>query len=476
MRYHRELGRRPGSLGFGAARLVLAILAAIGLTATFLPGAATADDQVVERSGLLPDGTPYLISVPSDWNGVLINDLDYVTRAEDPAQLALLDRGYALSGTARHENRRYEYDPAFEISKLLEVRDMVVGEFGEPTYVIAHGYSGGGNVAVETAEYFGDEVDGAIANCAHDAVPLMNQGLDLFFALKALLAPDRDSLWPGSAFEVLPDDHSDVTAEWQQVLDEALVTPEGRARIALALTISQYPAWVAGEKPDAHDLEAVTASVLQTVRTTASNNRIGGQSRVMFEFSAGALSWNTGVDYTQSFRDGNKVLKRVVRNLYAGAGLEVANDLATINAAPRITADQDALDFWSEPGRSVTGGLQVPLLRSHTAGDLAVPPAVLQGYAAQVRSSGNNALYRTAFVDRDGHCNFTAAEIVAQVEVMVERLETGRWPTTSPEQLNKLADSLATGSESRFINYDADPLTPVAHYSRAPSSTSEGVG
>ena len=457
----------------GMFRFVVPVIAALGLTATLLPGAAIAEEHVTERSGLLPDGTPYLISVPGDWNGVLINDLDYVTRAGDPAQVALLERGYALSGTARHSDRRYEYDPAFEIEKLLDVQNMAVREFGEPAYVIAHGYSGGGNVALGTAEHYGSAIDGAIANCAHDAIPLMNQGLDLFFVLKALLAPNRDDLWPGDAFELLPDDHRDIAARWQQVLDDALATPAGRARMALALTISQYPAWVAGERPDARDLEAVATSVLETVEATASNNRIGGQSRVMFEFSAGALSWNTGVDYVQSFRDGNAVLKRVVRELYAGSGLEVGDDLDTVNAAPRIAPDQDALDFWRGSGRHVTGDLQVPLLRSHTAGDLAVPPAVMQGYADQVQSSGNNSLYRTTFVDPAGHCNYTAAEIVAQVELMVERLESGRWPSTSPQHLNRLADSLATGSASRFISYNADPLTRVVRYSRAWSPTDE---
>ena len=104
-----------------------------------------------------------------------------------------------------------------------------------------------------------------------------------------------------------------------------------------------------------------------------------------------------------------------VRNLGAEHVVNHRDDLA--EQVPRIAADQDALDFWRQPGRYVTGEFEVPLLRSHTAGDLAVPPAVLQGYAKQVRSSGNNALYRTTFVDRAGHCNYTAAEIVTQVEL-----------------------------------------------------------
>ena len=466
-RDHSSGDIEPQTTGRSRLRAALAALAVVTLTATLMSGIAGADAHVSEQSGVLPDGTPYLISVPEDWNGVLINDLDYVSNADTSTSLALLELGYALSGTSRHPDRRYEYDPDFEISKLLTVRDIAVEEFGDPTYLIAYGRSGGGNVALATAEHYPQEIDGAVSTCAHDAIPLMNQGLDLFFVLKSLLAPDRDDLWPGGDYDLLPDSHPDIAAGWQEVLDAALTTPSGRARMALALTVAQYPAWTAGERPDSRDLEAVTESILQTVRSTANNNRIGGQSRVMFENSAGALSWNTGVDYEEFFRNGNAVLKRVVHELYAQAGLDVGEDLSTVNASPRISPDPSAIDFWTGPGRYVTGDLTVPVVRSHTAGDLAVPHPVLDGYAAKVRDSGSNSMYRSVFIDRAGHCNFTPAEIAAQVEVLVERLETGHWPPTSPTQMNRLAMSLGTGSDSSFIRYESDRISPVVRYNRS---------
>lgn len=454
-------------------RALVAFVAVLGLVV--ISPTATSQVAFEGEAGVLEDGTAYLIRIPHDWNGTLINDLDYVTGADSPAKQFLLEQGYGLSGTARHPTRQLNYDPAFEIEKLFTVLDKVSYGFGVPTRVIASGISGGGNVAVGTAEHFGDRIDGAISKCAHEPVGLMNQGLDLFFVLKVLLAPDRYDLWPSNDIELLPVDHSDIVQGWQEVMDAALETPDGRARMALALTISQYPAWVSGVKPDWRDLDALAESVLETVLLTGFNNRIGGQSRVMFEraapgglpdFDAGALSWNTGVDYEEFFRNGNAHLKRVVRELYGEAGLDLRRDLDAINAAPRISADPDALEFWRQPGRNVSGKPEVPVLRTHTIGDLAVPHGVVQGYESQIRTSGNQSLFRAAFVDRAGHCNFSVAEEAAMVEVMMHRLDTGRWPSTDAASLNRLADSLDTGTEARFTQYQSDQISPLVQYNR----------
>jgi hypothetical protein len=42
---------------------------------------------VRSQSGSLPDGTPYRMDVPANWNGVALFDLDYFTR-DDEAEKA----------------------------------------------------------------------------------------------------------------------------------------------------------------------------------------------------------------------------------------------------------------------------------------------------------------------------------------------------------------------------------------------------
>ena len=73
---------------------------------------------IAER-GLLPRGTTYEMRKPNQWNGTLINDLDFAQTPDAPRYLWLLNHGYAVSGTARRAGRNTNYDPAHEIVDLI---------------------------------------------------------------------------------------------------------------------------------------------------------------------------------------------------------------------------------------------------------------------------------------------------------------------------------------------------------------------
>ena len=128
--------------------------------------------------------------MPSNWNGTLIRDLDYASGASNPRWAALLEKGYALSGTGRHRLRLYQYDPVREIANLDRVLGMFDQRFGRPKRVIQYGCSGGGAVGLFVAEDFSNRIDGVIASAAHIPVWQMNTFLDGWFVLKALIAPD----------------------------------------------------------------------------------------------------------------------------------------------------------------------------------------------------------------------------------------------------------------------------------------------
>ena len=180
-------------------------------------------------------------AVPSNWNGTLLRDLDYLTNVNDARYLDMLVRGYAVSGTARH-SRRWAgyYDPAREIAHLDTVLDLFVERFRKPDRVIQYGCSGGGHVTLAVAEDFSGRIDGAIAWAAHTPVWLMNSWLDGWFVLKALLAPDQRIVELPSDGSLRPA-HAPLVFAWRQVVDAAQKTPEGRARLALAVTIGQWP-------------------------------------------------------------------------------------------------------------------------------------------------------------------------------------------------------------------------------------------
>ncbi|MBI2818401.1 MAG: hypothetical protein HYX73_00340 [Acidobacteria bacterium] len=448
-----------------ARKLGVWVCAAVMAALFGLPQQAAAQAQFTEESSTLPDGTEYRIRVPANWNRVLIRDFDYAAAddnypgANDNARsLYLLKQGYALSGTKRHALRRFRYDPAREIANLDRVLDLFEARFGRPDRVIQYGCSGGGHMGLAIAEDFSDRVDGVIATGAHTPVWIMNTYLDGWFALKALIAQDLDiaNLPPDFPSEIGNQLTGTTPTTWRRAIDAAQQTPEGRARIALAFTVGQWPAWVNNltPQPNLEDVAALQHSMYHSAYQMAENP--GGTARVMFENAADGkqMSWNTGVDYRELFENGNEFFKRAVRRLYVEAGLDLEADLRRINEFPRIEASDYALEFWNAPGRNVRGDPKIPMLRMHEIGDPSVPVSLVQGYEAQMRAHGKEELFRAAFVNAPGHCNFRVAESAAAIEIMMRRLDTGKWERTDPDELNKLAESLGTGTTPRFTSID----------------------
>jgi hypothetical protein len=406
-----------------------------------------------EEGGKLPDGTAYLMKVPQQWNGTLIRDLDYASGANNPRWTILIDRGYAVAGTGRHPLRALRYDPAVEIANLDGVLDRFTKRFRRPDRLIQFGCSGGGAVTLGVAEDFSSRIDGAVAMAAHIPVWQMNTFLDGWFALKALIAPQLPIV--DLPFEGDGNVRSDIPEAWRRAINTAQQTPEGRARIALAFTVGQWPAWVNGltPEPDMEDADALQHAMYHAVFQNASDP--GGNSRVRKELAAQGqqLSWNTGVDYREFFDNGNESFTRAVRRLYQDAGIDVEEDLQRINAFPRVAASPYALEWWNAPGRTAKGMPRIPLLRLHEIGDPQIPPSLVQGYDDLIRANRKDDLYRTAYVHSASHCGYTPAEVAAAIETMTRRLQTGQWGSTDPASLNALAKQLDR-SAARFTVID----------------------
>lgn len=427
------------------ASVVAAVLLLVAL-----PADGTAQGSFAEEAGTLPDGTPYLMRVPDDWTGTVIRDLDYAANAGRSIDAYLLKEGYAMIGTGRHPLRALRYDPAVEIANLDRVLEMFDARFRRPDRVIQFGCSGGGAVTLSIAEGFSDRIDGAVAMAAHIPVWQMNTLLDGWFVLKALIAPELPIA--DLPFEASGQVPGRVTEAWRRAIDDAQETPEGRARIALAFTLGQWPAWANRQvpQPDPESAAELQHSMYHALSQMAAVP--GGNGRVRKELAAMGQqpSWNTGVDYGRLLENGNESFQRAVRRLYDEAGLDLDADLARVNAFPRIEASPYALDWWNIPGRTAKGDLAIPLLRLQEIGDATVPPSLVQGYDDLVRARGKNDLYRTAYVLSPAHCGYNTAEILAAIMTLERRLDTGDWGSTDPEHLNALARSLVE-EEARFV-------------------------
>jgi hypothetical protein len=315
----------------------------------------------------------------------------------------------------------------------------------------------GGFVSAGAAQVHPDVFDAAVPFCGGlgGSVAQWNQKLDTVFALERLVAP-------GQPVIDIPADVPGAQRAWIDALARAQQTPEGRARIALAAAIGQLPAWGTNPdgssppRPDPND----PAALQQGAYLALAGGRLPyiGQAmssrRQLTAVAGGNPSWNTGVDYAAQLRAADPALRRAVQALYATAGLDPRADLDALAAAPRIAADQAAVERFAQ-GIVFDGDLKIPVLTVSNIGDQISTVAQQQSYGEKVRRAGKNALLRQTYVESVGHCAFSPAEQQAALRTMTTRLETGRWPATDPAAMNARAVEAGTDEAPRYL-----PFTP----------------
>src|SRR5437660_12056000 len=118
-----------------------------------------------------------------------------------------------------------------------------------------------------------------------------------------------------------------------------------------------------------------------------------------------------------------------------------------LNNAPRIVADTAAVDYLSQ-NIIFNGGIEIPVLTLHTTDDDTVPVQDEQAYVAVVAGASHSSLLRQTFVHHAGHCSLTAAETIAALLALIQRLDTGSWQGLDPEDLNTAATRLGAASNA----------------------------
>lgn len=452
---------RPGARIRAARRTACA--AALLLAVSAVPTsavAATAEPSHVE--GQLPSGATYLMDVPANWNGTVLLYSHGYTQAgtPNPAQngpdtatkALLLAEGYALIGSSYASTGWAVTDAVPDQLATLSVFD---DRFGAARRTLAWGRSYGGLVTTAIAERHADRIDGSLSLCGlvHGGVANWNNTLDPVFALKTLLAPDSDVPLTGLADQAAATSAADALVT---VVDSAQSTAEGRARIALAAALHNIPVWnqPTQTRPAADDWEAQQVNQYDAVKgllkVAAFNRRQEAEVR-----AGGNMSWNTGVDYAKLL--GQSSVSKKVRELYKKAGLSLKADLATLDRAPRISADPDAV-AWMSGTSSFTGELTKPQFSVHTIGDALVPVQTESALRRAVTAAGSGSLLRQANVDNAGHCTFSPAEQLAALHTLEERVTTGRWRGTDAESLNSLAAEADSTTPARYVPYRPTPI------------------
>src|SRR5262249_36163186 len=446
---------------------VIRLLVAITLVALMLPVPAVAQEGLKTFTGSFPDGATYLIDVPVGWNGTLFLYSHGYTTPETPnppadtgdllVRLYLLSHGYALAGSSYAST-------GWAIQNALEDQIAVLDKFnqlvGQPSRTLAWGHSLGGIITAGLVQKHPERFAGALPLCGvlAGSVGFWNQLLDSAFAFNTLLAS-------GQLQVVHITDPAVNLINAEQILSNAQATPEGQARIALVAALVDSPGWIDPFSPPPTDFATLESNQFISLAQDF-NFVLYFALRAELEGRAGGNpSWNTGVDYEKQVK--LSVDYTEVQGLYKAAGLSLEADLKKLNSAKRIVADPAAVEYLQQ--NVIFGGeIKGPVLTVHTIGDDLVNVQNEQAYASVVERAHQTSLLRQAFVHRAGHCQFTPAEVIAGIQTLLSRVNTGEWEGTDPAHLNAAASGLppvynmlffgAPPSPPAFVDYHPAPF------------------
>ncbi len=429
-----------------------------------------AQASLTTKTGSLSDGATYLMEVPSNWNGALfLYSHGYVvpgspnpaTDVGDPATGAfLLANGFALAGSSYATTGWAIHEALTDQIATLDLFDSM---FGHPVATIAWGHSLGGIITAGLIQRNPKRFTAAQPMCGVLAggVATWNTALDAEFAFQTLLAPN-------AGLQVVNINNPDANlALAEEILAGAQATPQGRARIALGAALSDVPGWFNPTSPEPARTDFVSQEANQFLWDQQIDFPFVFAFRAELEARAGGnVSWNTGVDYRRQLE--KSLDREEVRALYQAAGLSLDADLETLNHAARIKANPEAVEYLKQ-NIIFDGQIDIPVLSMHTKGDGLVVVQNETAYKDVVDRVGDKSrLLRQTFVDRAGHCAFTPAETIAAVETLLNRLETGHWPSIEANLLN--ADAAALGPDFNIFELGTTILpTPPAFIDYTPA-------
>jgi hypothetical protein len=422
-----------------------------------------AQASLTTKTGSLSDGATYLMEVPANWNGTLfLYSHGYVvpgspnpaTDVGDPAtRVFLLTNGFALAGSSYATTGWAIHEALIDQIAVLDLFDST---FGHPIATIAWGHSLGGIITAGLIQRNPKRFAAAQPMCGvlSGGVATWNTALDAEFAFKTLLAP-------ASGLQLVDITNPDANfALSEEILAGAQATAQGRARIALGAALGDTPGWFTPTSPEPSPTDFASQEANQFLWDQQVDFPFVFAFRAELEARAGGnVSWNTGVDYRKQLD--KSVDRDEVWALYQTAGLSLDADLDTLNHAARIKANPNAVEYLK---RNIIfdGQIDIPVLTMHTKGDGLVVVENESAYKDVVDLVDDNSkLLRQTFVDRAGHCAFTPAETIAAVETLLQRLETGQWPSIDANLLNGLAATLGPGFNIFEVGGVIVPVSPA---------------
>ncbi len=441
-----------------AAAAVALVTAGVGaaVAASVAPQACGGAGSVTTTTGTLADGATFRIKCPPGaWNGTLwLYSHGYVAPgARNPAAYAqdrvtaswLLGHGFALAGSS-YASTGWAVQQA--LPDQIATKKTFSADFGAPRQTIAWGASVGGMVTAGLIQDFPGQFSAALPQCGVLAggEASWNLAVDSAFAFQQLLDPFAQVV------NITSSAADRASAEGAAVA--AQQSPQGQARLALVSALGDVPGWftpLSAEPPPA-DFTAQEAN--QFLWETTAGIPFGFDYRAEMEARAGGNPSSTvGVNFARQLRLSPDF--REVLALYKAAGLNLKADLATLQHATPITASPGAVGYLAR-NVAFNGEIHIPVLSMHTIGDGLIPVENEQAYGAVTDRDGNAAFLRQTFINRAGHCAFTPAETIADIQVLLNRLHTGHWDSAALQPAALNASAAALGASFNIFEADVN--------------------
>jgi hypothetical protein len=342
----------------------------------------------------------YVIEVPPHWNGELVmwahgfrgNGAELTV---DPPAYALRERfvgqGYAWAASSYDRN-------GYDIASGVRSTRGLATEFGRrvdtPSRVYLAGVSMGGHVTARSLEEYPKFYAGALPMCGvlgdHE---LFDYFLDYQLAAEALAGVPAYPPGPDYATTVLPQIYAGLGLAPD---DPAVPTPAARQLRAATVLDS------GGVRPGAEASFGFWKDFLFGLAVPdATPTPVDGVAA-----DPGLVAGNIGTDYEP---DEPVALDEVVQRV------EPVEE--QIRESRSLT-----------PVAQVLGTPTVPVLTLHTLGDLFVPFAMEQVYAAEVAAAGRSELLVQRAVRSTGHCEFSPVEAGTAWDDLVAWVEDGERP------------------------------------------------
>ncbi len=346
-------------------------------------------------------GARYRICMPSegDWNGDLVVYAHGYVAPDRPVEIPedqmslpgypwtidqiVTGMDYGFATTSYYTNGLAVLPALSDLLDLVDVFTTTQGLIPDRVYLV--GVSEGGLITALSVEQHPDVYDGGLALCGPygDFRDQINHYGD-FRVVFDYFFPD---LMPGEPLSI----PASLMEEWERGFFTETIEPK-ITDPANTMSVTELLA-VTGVSPYEHAPPTSTESIekLLWYNVFATNDGVAKLGGRPFD--------NQDRSYTGSSGD------------------------ARLNAeVERFSADQAALDEIAAHYQT-TGQLSVPLITLHTTGDEGVPYRHAVRYRGKTIVADNIALHEHVRVERHGHCNFTAEEMLGAFAALVSMVE-----------------------------------------------------